>query len=121
MSSSFESFDLLLAIPPQEKAARALAGVVVSVLPVPRGGAGAAAVMRLLATCVKYTVDRLVKPTDRARQLQASCTELARCLTELEQAAAVQRPLLIASESTSHLILPPYYRARPIRNVTPCP
>lgn len=102
MSSSFESFDLLLAIPPQEKAARALAGVVVSVLPVPRGGAGAAAVMRLLATCVKYTVDRLVKPTDRARQLQASCTELARCLTELEQAAAVQRPLLIASESTSH-------------------
>ena len=102
MSSSFESFDVLLAIPAQERVARALAAVVVNVLPVPRGSAGASAVVQLLAKSITYTVGRLVNPTDPALQLQEACNALARCLSDLEKSAATQRPLLVAKESNAH-------------------
>lgn len=102
MSSSFESFDVLLAIPAQERVARALAGVVVNVLPIPRGSVGVTSVVRLLAKSITYTVGRLVNPTDPALQLQEACNALARCLSDLEKSAATQRPLLVAKESNAH-------------------
>lgn len=98
MSSSFQSLDLLLAIPPEERSARAHAGVVVGVLPVPRGGAGVASVMRLVSASVNSTINRLVHPNSRALEIQGACRELARCLTELERSAAVHRPLLTPRE-----------------------
>lgn len=98
MSSSFQSLDLLLAIPPEERSARAHAGVVVGILPVPRGGAGVASVMRLVSASVNSTINRLAYPNSRALEIQGACSELARCLTELERSAAVHRPLLTPHE-----------------------
>lgn len=119
MSSSFESFDVLLAIPAQERVARALAGVVVNVLPIPRGSVGVTSVVRLLAKSITYTVGRLVNPTDPALQLQEACNALARCLGDLEKSAATQRPLLVAKESNAHPIWRHLVKLAEVKKPTP--